>query len=294
VTYPIHKEPCYFTAVSDRTPWMHPGLRIIWAMCFIAPVLVIDKLFKKLVMSHLDGGLLIGLKYAEAVLFFALFLVMYRQYARLIEKRQPFELTYQGALQEFVKGSAIGGGMVAFIVGLLIMSGCYQVISCTDKFRIVVDYFVKFTMGAFFEEILFRLIIFRLTEEWLGSVWAIVIQSMLFGLAHLANENATLFTSLTIMIVGGITYTAAFIYTHRAWLAVGIHMGWNYFQSGIFGMPNSGSAYKGVFLPQISGPEWLTGGAFGIEASIPAVSLNLLVGIVLLYLAAQRGHFLTR
>jgi len=76
---------------------------------------------------------------------------------------------------------------------------------------------------------------------------------------------------------------AAYLCTQRLWLVWGIHFGWNFFQDGIFGMPNSGiTDFASWIQPQITGPVWLTAGNFGIEVSTVALFLTLLVGVFIL------------
>ena len=63
-----------------------------------------------------------------------------------------------------------------------------------------------------------------------------------------------------------------------------VHFSWNFFQAGVFGMNNSGMDQDGLINPIISGPNWLTGGDFGIEASMLGLVVNLIVGgSILLY-----------
>jgi membrane protease YdiL (CAAX protease family) len=138
-------------------------------------------------------------------------------------------------------------------------------------------------MGAFVQRLVFTLILFRLIEEFAGSWSAMVAVALIFGFAHIGNENATVWTSVALVISDGILMAAAYMLTRRIWLVWGLHAGWNYFQDGIFGMPNSGiTSLESWLNPAISGPAWLTGGSFGIEASVLAVLLNLGVGLVIL------------
>jgi hypothetical protein len=106
---------------------------------------------------------------------------------------------------------------------------------------------------------------------------------------HLGNENATLWTILLVAI-SDVLLAAAFIYTRRIWMVWGIHLGWNFFQDGIFGMPNSGITKLPSWInPAINGPEWITGGNFGIEASYIAILLSIVVGIIILKKAMDNG-----
>ena len=157
--------------------------------------------------------------------------------------------------------------------------GSYMIAGWNPDKKVVIDLFIKFMIDALLEELIFRLIIFRLTEELLGTWIALIIQAVLFGFAHMTNDGSTLFTSFLVIIVGGIIYTGAFMNTRRIWLALGLHAGWNYFQSGIFGMPNSGTPYKGLIFPDIRGEELITGGSWGIEASYIAILVVLIAGV---------------
>ena len=67
------------------------------------------------------------------------------------------------------------------------------------------------------------------------------------------------------------------------WLPIGIHWAWNYVQGNVLGFAVSGSQVNDkIFSSIIVGPDWLTGGIFGAEASVPAVGVGLLLSIILL------------
>lgn len=92
-------------------------------------------------------------------------------------------------------------------------------------------------------------------------------------------------------ILEDILLFAAFIYTRRIWLVWGIHWGWNFFQDGVFRMPNSGVTELPSWIqPVIQGPEWITGGGFGIETSFIAVFLSLIVGLIILKTAMDKNQ----
>jgi len=256
-----------------------PLVRIIIASLFLSPVFLLNKVFRSVVTSSAPVDMRIYFTYAEAIIFFFVFLVAYGLYTRFIEKRKAFEISSKLCLKEFGKGFFISIVLVGAVVANLAVIGSYMIADWNPDKKVVIDLFIKFMIGALLEEIIFRLIIFRLTEELLGTWTALIIQAVLFGFAHMFNDNSTLFTSFSVIIVGGIIYTGAFMYTRRIWLALGLHAGWNYFQSGIFGMPNSGTAYKGLIFPDIQGKEWITGGSWGIEASYIAILVVLIAGV---------------
>jgi len=256
-----------------------PLVRIIIALLFILPVFIFYKLFKDFIVLPSPEEFRSYIQYAGASISFVLIILAYSLYVRYIEKRKVHELFIRHSWKEYGIGFLITTGLVCMVVVILYVCGYYQFSGWNQNKLIAVDLFVKFSMGALIEEIIFRLIVFKLTEELFGSWIAFAIQVLFFGFSHGLNENATLFTSLAVAVIGGVLYTAAFMYYRRLWIILGLHTGWNFMQSGIFGMPNSGSAYEGLILPHIHGKEWLTGGNFGIEASYMAILLCLTAGI---------------
>jgi membrane protease YdiL (CAAX protease family) len=141
------------------------------------------------------------------------------------------------------------------------------------------------------EEIVFRGVVFRLLEEWGGTTVGLAASALLFGGLHCLNPQATLLGVAAIVLLGGIMLAAAYVLTRRLWLPIGIHAGWNFAEGGIFGVPTSGFATKGLLVGELCGPVWLSGGSFGPESSIVAVVVCLAAAAVLLRRAAQRDRF---
>jgi uncharacterized protein len=74
--------------------------------------------------------------------------------------------------------------------------------------------------------------------------------------------------------------------THRLWIALGIHMAWDFANDGIFGVGvagQSGAALHGLFHAKLMGSELFTGGTFGIEASIVSLAVVLLAGVFIFW-----------
>ena len=80
----------------------------------------------------------------------------------------------------------------------------------------------------------------------------------------------------------------------RLWLAVGLHAAWNFTQAWVFSVPVSGTGQTiGILVTRRNGPEWLTGGDFGLEASAVAVLVATLAGVFLLWRAHRKGGFVS-
>jgi len=106
------------------------------------------------------------------------------------------------------------------------------------------------------------------------------------------NPAATLFAALAIASEAGIMLGAAYMLTRRLWLAVGLHGGWNFTQGWVWSIPVSGHEEgAGLFLTARQGPDWLTGGAFGLEASAVTLVAATTAGLVMTGLVVRRGHW---
>jgi membrane protease YdiL (CAAX protease family) len=216
-------------------------------------------------------------------------LIIYRAYVRLIEARPLSELSPEGALAELGVGLLLGAGLFTAVIGVIWLLGSYRVTGFNGVEVLLAPLAVAVASG-FGEEIIFRGVIFRITEESLGTWWALGISGLIFGLLHLGNPNATLWGGIAIALEAGILLAAAYMLTRRLWLAIGLHAAWNFTQGGIFGVNVSGFEFRGLLQSQLTGPELLSGGKLGAEGSVVAVLVCLAAGIYLIVRAVQKGH----
>jgi membrane protease YdiL (CAAX protease family) len=215
----------------------------------------------------------------------------YYAFVRLIERRQVSELLGSGAVTEYAIGVVIGTALISITVGILYALHLYVVTGVNER-SAVVSILMSAVLAGTIEELLIRGIVFRITEEWLGSWLALLFSAVLFGALHLPNPNATLFSAAAIALEAGVMLAAAYMLTRRLWLAIGIHMAWNFTQSGIYGVATSGVVQQGHLQSTLIGPTILTGGEFGAEASIVAVAICTSCGVLMLWLANKRERFL--
>ena len=219
------------------------------------------------------------------------FLGAYLVYVRLVEWRPVTELSPRKAPGELGAGILLGAGLFTATIGSIGLAGFYEVTGVNGA-RAAAPWFVLSLGSACAEEILIRGVIFRITEEGLGTWNALVISSPLFGMAHVANPHATVLSGLAIALEAGVLLAAAYVLTRRLWLPIGLHFAWNFVQGGIFGVAVSGYRFGGILRARLSGPEILSGGPFGAEASIFAVVFCLAAGACLLLKARRMGRFI--
>lgn len=77
------------------------------------------------------------------------------------------------------------------------------------------------------------------------------------------------------------------------WVGIGLHAAWNYTQGSVYsGIVSGNGEMTGYFKSQIEGPDLLTGGSFGVEASIIALIVCTSAGLVMTVMAVKRGNII--
>ena len=260
-----------------------PLVQIVVAIVFIAiPFAVVSTPFNLFVTDKV-------LRRLGAILLAAVVLAAYWAYVRVMERRAVTELSGNRAVRELGLGLVLGALLFSTAIGILAALGVYQVTG-NNGWQSMLAILAGCILSGVFEEILIRAIVFRILERWLGSWVALGISAAIFGGLHLFNPGATLLNAAAISIEAGVLLAAAYMLTRRLWFCIGIHIAWNFTEGGIFSVAVSGGESKGLLQSRMLGPDWLTGGAFGAEASVVALAVCLAAGIVLLVLAIKKGH----
>jgi uncharacterized protein len=214
-------------------------------------------------------------------------LLIYLLGARFIERRLVREFSLAPALPETVIGVLAGIALFATVMLVLWIGGVYHPLGWGSSYWLGVAFVVWLAVGVL-EEIQFRGLVYRLCSKIFGTWGAIVLSGLVFGLMHGIDPGATV-TALTAVAVGGLLLGAAFAFTGRLWLPIGIHTGWNFAEGSLFGTAVSGSAVgPSLSRAKLIGPEILTGGRFGPEASIVTVIVLLIATAFLLWGIAHR------
>ena len=136
--------------------------------------------------------------------------------------------------------------------------------------------------AAFAEEILLRGYVFAVLREAIGWKWTIISTSIAFGLLHVWNPGSDA-QSIALVTMAGFFLAAVYLATKSLWAATMAHFIWNWFMAAILhtpvsGLPVSTPDYRVVD----SGPDWLTGGAWGPEGGLGA-ALGMFAIVVYLH-----------
>ena len=211
-------------------------------------------------------------------------------------------LQKHGLVRETALGLVLGGGLFCSVAAVLALLGVYHISGVSTHFRPLIP-LLLFLMVAVSEEIIFRGYIFQTLEARWGTGIALAVSALFFGLVHLGNPirgltpGQRLIGPLYIVFEASILMTAGYLLTRRMWLPIGIHWGWNFFESAVCGTADSGfgaAPSQTLLHAHLSGPFYLSGGPFGPEASVACLVLSTLAGLLLLRQAIQKGQWRPR
>ena len=207
----------------------------------------------------------------------ASFLVVFAAAAIMaqIEKRPvgAYGLPLRGAFRGlFWQGCVFGLIEVSAVVSLMAIFGGYSFGSLALHGGAIIlwgaAWAVGFLVVGFYEEFAFRGYSQFTLGEGIGFWPAAVILSAVFGLMHRSNPGENSIGLAGVMLVG-LFWSFTLRRTGNLWFAVGMHAGFDFGETFVFSVPNSGLVLPGhLSNATLQGPTWLTGGTVGPEASV--------------------------
>lgn len=183
------------------------------------------------------------------------------------------------ALRECLFGVAFAAVLVACCDALIILFSKVRQ-SWSGGFPLA-DLMVVFIPAALHEELAFRGYVFQKIRQWNRGL-AIGISSTVFAVLHGGNIGVSPFAIANIFIAG-VLLALAYERYERLWFPIGVHFAWNVFSGPVLGFPVSGFRPRASLLTVTGGGQALvTGGAFGVEASV-LMTLVEVAGIIWLF-----------
>jgi membrane protease YdiL (CAAX protease family) len=188
--------------------------------------------------------------------------------------------------KQLSQGLLFGSGMMSLIFVIEYASGMvvieYRDLSLQQSLAIFANSLGLYIAVGYGEELMFRGYLFQSFVEGTNKLIATLSISLLFAAAHANNPNASVFGLINVGLAG-VWLSVAYFKTKALWLPIGLHISWNFFQGFVYAYPVSGTSSDKEQIGKaiVSGPEWLTGGAFGPEGGALA-TLMLVIGTALI------------
>lgn len=226
-------------------------------------------------------------------------------YIKLIEKR-PFSsigLKSNEKLKKYLIGSSVAIAMQLFYFIVVLLFGWAEVVSepihatagtGTSAISLVLLFLIGFMVQGASEEVVVRGWMMPVLSRHYKVSTAIIISSVFFGLLHILNPNVNLL-SIVNLILYGIFAALYSLNDEGLWGIFAQHSIWNWFMGNVLGLPVSGTIMgkASIIETKLTGPTWITGGAFGPEGGI-IVTLILSASILILIRQLIKKGILSR
>ena len=239
-----------------------------------------------------DLGTTAGLYFSFAGIWLVLFL------NALIKKNRPLFKAYGTGCRgnnavNLLIGYLIGIGMNGAAILMAWMHGDIRMYF--DKFELVpfIILFIAVFVQSAAEEMICRGFIYqRVLRTYRGRFWlAVIINSVFFGMIHLGNNGISAMAVVD-LVVTGLLFSAMVYYFDSLWMAMAAHAGWNFTQSILAGLPNSGNVvpYSVFKLDAAAARDsFFYNVAFGVEGTVPAIAIQAVVLVALVAVGIKLG-----
>jgi membrane protease YdiL (CAAX protease family) len=229
---------------------------------------------------------------------------------RLLDKRPFSAFGFRlgaGWWLDLFFGMALGALLISVVFFIELGLGWVRVTGAFETYGTGAPFAVSMLLPAaaflcvgFSEETLFRGYQLKNAAEGLdypaigprGAVLlAWVLSSVFFGALHANNPNATLVSTLNI-VLAGLMLGFGYVLSGELAIPIGLHITWNFFQGAVYGFPVSGfEPFGATFLAtRQTGPDPWTGGSFGPEAGLLAPAVMLLgISLIALWTRLRTG-----
>lgn len=243
---------------------------------------------------------------AYALAAFAVTAVIVLLWVTLFERRGLAEIGFNGSgLKRFLRGYGIGLAFVVAVVGAIWALGGYTIqgggafVSANVAAALIpiVVLMLTFVIQGSTEEILTRGWLMQVIASRHGLAWGVGLSAGLFGLLHAANIDPS--PELVLGVVN-VALFGVFIGMYAAregslWGVCGWHAAWNWLLGLGFGLEVSGHVVETTPLiidlgTTTSLPWWVTGAAFGPEASVVTTAVLLIGSAVLIFRGRSVDH----
>lgn len=174
------------------------------------------------------------------------------------------------------------------LLGVAKLPPSLNLMQSREMWAVLISYACLVIFSGLAEEVVFRGMAAREIALQRGWIVSTLIVGVYFGCAHLITKldsltmKEALWIILASILVTGL-FVAMYMRGQSLWLPIGFHIAWNFCLKGILGITMSGNPSQiGLFQVELNGIPLLTGGSFGIEASLVSMLLYLVATLLLI------------
>lgn len=284
--------------ISPQEPRLRAGWRLLVQSVLLAFFLALLGLLANRGLGFISdisyaGFLLLGTLVTTLAITFSVYLAR-----RFLDQRSFTSLGLQVNSQAVID-ILYGVGLTGLMIGLIFLglwalgwlqieSFAWQVENWGSVTASILVMVALFTLVSWQEELLTRGYWLQNLSAGLSPSLGVLISSALFALAHWFNPNLNN-QALLGLFLSGLFLAYGYLRTKQLWLPIGLHLGWNLFEGTIFGFPVSGQYQYQLIRQTVTGPDIITGGAFGPEAGLILVPVLILGAVGIFWYTRKRN-----
>lgn len=213
-------------------------------------------------------------------------------FVKYYQKRNPrsLGLVDDRKGKSYLKGLLIGSAMlgISFLLSYLLSGFKIRLNIKNVDFRIFIFFVMGWIFQGFEEEFITRSVLMNYLGALKNPRTGIVANSLIFAILHLGNSYFNLIAFFNIFLMG-LVFSMLFYIRDSIYISAAAHSVWNFLQGNFFGINVSGiiTSKNTIFLSESVGNKWISGGGFGIEASL-VVTIVEILALYLLYKKARK------
>ena len=278
------------TSITNRIIWIclaFFGWYILLGEIFMLPFsALIDRVFR----NPSDGLVFVNNYYAPLIascLFFVLMCAIVKKNRFMLDIIKPTR--ERKSLGKLGTGILLGFLMNFFCIVCALLHGDIKLYFdfTAGQIPLMIWAFICVFFQSASEELWCRTFMYERINVHYPLWVAIVVNGVVFGALHSFNDGIT-WLAMADLIICGLSFSLLRWYSGSIWTCFGIHTMWNFTQNFIFGLPNSGlvseaSIFHMDAMNAVS--NWCYSYEFGVEGAIPALFMDLLLGVLIILFA---------
>ena len=217
-------------------------------------------------------------------------------FVKYYQKRTPASL---GLVDDrkgksYLKGLLIGSGMLgtSFLFAYLLSGFRIRLNIENVDFRIFIFFVIGWIFQGFEEEFITRSVLMNYLGALRNPKVGIIANSLIFSILHLGNSYFNLLAFVNIFLMG-LVFSMLFYIRDSIYISAAAHSVWNFLQGNFFGINVSGiiTSKNTIFLSESVGNKLISGGGFGIEASLVVTTVEIIT-LCLLHKKARKASLI--